>query len=247
MTTVPINIANETVSGITANLQYRLNAGGYGDFTFNADYNTTLKHEFQQFPDDPVDDLLRDNNYYNAFKDIGSGSVNWRIGPWSTTLFGIRYGKTWSQNGSYTVSPWMIYNATVQYNFNDDAAITLIGNNIFNRARHTTARSLPIRTTTLQLQLVRAPGDGGVQHALRRRQEGIRALLQKSVVCEGLAVWPALFLSLDRKSVGRATTRILEPRTRTTRQESRINALTLSASIGPLSTNTRSMLFRRAR
>jgi outer membrane receptor protein involved in Fe transport len=132
VTTVPINIANETVSGITANLQYRLNAGGYGDFTFNADYNTTLKHEFQQFPDDPVDDLLRDNNYYNAFKDIGSGSVNWRIGPWSTTLFGIRYGKTWSQNGSYTVSPWMIYNATVQYNFNDDAAITLIGNNIFN-------------------------------------------------------------------------------------------------------------------
>jgi outer membrane receptor protein involved in Fe transport len=26
----------------------------------------------------------------------------------------------------------MIYNATVQYNFNDDAAITLIANNIFN-------------------------------------------------------------------------------------------------------------------
>lgn len=132
VTTVPINVSNETVSGITANLQYRYDAGRYGDFTFNADYNTTLKHIYQQFPEDPVTDQLRDNSYYNAFKSIGSGSVNWKIGPWSTTVFGIRYGKTWSYNGTYTVAPWMIYNASVQYNFGDDAAITLIGNNIFN-------------------------------------------------------------------------------------------------------------------
>src|SRR5262249_1086353 len=100
VTTVPINISNETVSGITPNLQYRVDAGRYGDFALNADYNTTLKHTFQQFPDDPIDDLLRDHNYYDAFKDIGSGSINWKIGPWSTTLFGVRYGKTWSQDGS---------------------------------------------------------------------------------------------------------------------------------------------------
>jgi len=47
-------------------------------------------------------------------------------------VFGIRYGKTFSWDGQSTVAPWMIYNATVQYNFNDDAAITLISNNIFN-------------------------------------------------------------------------------------------------------------------
>ena len=132
VTTVPINVSNETVSGITANLQYRLDAGRYGDFTFNADYNTTLKHVYRQFPDDPITDLLRENQYYDQFKDIGSGSVNWKIGPWSTTLYGIRYGKTWSYNGTYTVAPWMIYNASLQYNFNDDAALTLISNNIFN-------------------------------------------------------------------------------------------------------------------
>jgi outer membrane receptor protein involved in Fe transport len=132
VSTYPINISNETVSGITANLQYRLEAGNWGDFTFNADYNTTRKHEYQQFPTDPVTDLLRDNSYYNQFKSIGAGSVNWSIGPWSTTLYAIRYGKTWSYNGSYTVAPWVKYNASVTYNFNDDAAISLIGNNIFN-------------------------------------------------------------------------------------------------------------------
>jgi outer membrane receptor protein involved in Fe transport len=132
VTTVPINISNETVSGITANLQYRLEAGSYGDFTFNADYNTTLKHEYRQFPDDPVTDILRENSYYDPFKNIGAASVNWKIGSWSTTLRGVRYGKTWSHNGLFTVAPWMVYNATIQYNFGDDAAITLIGNNIFN-------------------------------------------------------------------------------------------------------------------
>jgi len=132
VSTVPINISNETVSGITANLQYRLEAGRFGDFTFGADYNTTLKHEYQQFPTDPITDLLRSTSYYNQFKNIGAGSIRWDIGPWSTTVRGTRFGKTWSYDGSYTVAPWMIYNASVQYNFSDDAAITLIGNNIFN-------------------------------------------------------------------------------------------------------------------
>jgi len=132
VTTFPLNLANELVSGITANAQYRLDAGRFGTFVFGADYNTTLKHVQQQFVTDPVDDLLRDRNYYGPFKSIGSGNITWKSGPWSTTVYGIRYGKTFSWNGQFTVAPWMLYNASVQYNFNDDAAITLISNNLFN-------------------------------------------------------------------------------------------------------------------
>lgn len=132
VTTYPINISNETVSGIVANAQYRWDAGRYGDFTFAADYNTTLKHVYRQFPDDPETDLLRLASYGNQFKDIGSGSVTWDIGPWSTTVRGIRYGKTFSYDASYTVGPWVTYNASIQYNFSDDAALTLIANNVFN-------------------------------------------------------------------------------------------------------------------
>jgi outer membrane receptor protein involved in Fe transport len=132
VTTYPINISNETVSGISASAQYKVDAGRFGDFKFGANYNTTLSHISQQFPTDPVTDLLRENNYYDQFKDIGSASVDWDIGKWSTTLYGIRYGKSWSYDGSYTVAPWMLYNVTVQYNFSDDAALTLIANNVFN-------------------------------------------------------------------------------------------------------------------
>lgn len=132
VTTFPINIANESVSGITAGLGYKLEAGRFGDFTLRADYNTTLKHEYRQFPDDPVTDLLVDTSYYNQVKNIGSASVTWDIGPWTATAYGIRYGKSYSYDGSFTVAPWMVYNTTLQYNFSDDASMSLIANNVFN-------------------------------------------------------------------------------------------------------------------
>ena len=132
ITTYPINVANETVSGVTASGQYRYDAGRLGDFTFGADYNTTFKHVYRQFPDDPETDVLRLQSYGNLFKDIGAASVTWDKGPWSTTLRGTRYGKTWSYDASYTVGPFITYNATVQYNFSDDASMTLLANNVFN-------------------------------------------------------------------------------------------------------------------
>lgn len=133
VTTFPINVSDETVEGISAQLNYKLEAGRFGDFRFRADYNTTLKHVYKQFPEDPEQDFLRgDNSYYNQFKDIGSGSLTWDIGSWSTTVRGTRFGKTLSYNGAFTVAPWMVYNASVQYNLSDDAALSLLSNNIFN-------------------------------------------------------------------------------------------------------------------
>ena len=132
VSTVPINIASEMVSGIVLNASYKWEAGRFGDFTFSANYNDTLKHTYRQFPNDPDTDLLHITDYYNQFKQIFAGSVAWEIGPWSAVVRGTRYGKTWRYDGSGTVAPWMVYNASVQYNFSDDASMTLTGNNIFN-------------------------------------------------------------------------------------------------------------------
>ncbi|MBS0584206.1 MAG: TonB-dependent receptor [Proteobacteria bacterium] len=133
ITTYPINIATEKVSGIMAQAAYRLETGRFGDFIFRADYNTTLEHVYKQFPDDPDTDLLRLRQYGNQFKWIGSGKVTWDIGPWSTTLYGVQYGPTWSYNGKFQVGPWTSFNGSVQYNFSDDASMTLIGNNLFDK------------------------------------------------------------------------------------------------------------------
>lgn len=132
VTTYPINISQESISNIIASGAYKFETGSFGDFTFTADYNVQTSHIQQQFPEDPPTDLLRSNSYGNQFKNIGSAGLVWDIGPWSTALKYIRYGKTYNFKGTGTVGPWMKYNATVQYNFNDDASLTLIGNNIFN-------------------------------------------------------------------------------------------------------------------
>ncbi|MBQ3301902.1 MAG: TonB-dependent receptor, partial [Eggerthellaceae bacterium] len=140
---LPINISNESVSGIIASANYKLDVGRYGDFQFGLNYNDTLKHSHQTFPGDPTYNNFDDP--FNAstieFKSILTGSVTWDIGPWSTTVFGTRYGAI-PNHRAYTVgsfvagaghvAPWMIYNGSVSYSFSDDATMSFIVNNIQN-------------------------------------------------------------------------------------------------------------------
>ena len=144
----PINVANEHVSGILASLAYRYDMGRWGDLGFSAQYNVTLKHEFQQYPFDPTVDLLREPNqppYSTEFKTIANASVTWNISKFSTTLFVTRYGKTPNYaaqlngygtdvNGAVagTVAPWFVYNGSVGYDITDDIKISGIVNNIKN-------------------------------------------------------------------------------------------------------------------
>ena len=130
--TLPINISNESVSGITASGNYSWSWGRYGDFNFGLNYAVQTSHLHQTFPGDEPDDYLRTNSYGNQFKNIGTASLGWDIGKWSTTVQYQRFGKTFSYDGSFTVGPWMRYNATIQYHVTPDITATLIGNNIFN-------------------------------------------------------------------------------------------------------------------
>lgn len=137
----PINISRERLEGITAGLDYKFEAGRYGDFTLNGQYNVTLSHKYQQYPEDPEIDLLRNPFYSSEFKNIFQGAVTWEIGKWTTTLVGLRYGATpnyraqinptgYTAPGAGTVGPYMLYNGSVKYNVTDDASISLIVNNI---------------------------------------------------------------------------------------------------------------------
>jgi len=129
----PVNIASETVNGIQASLDYRLDAGRFGDFVFNAAYYDELNHTFTNKPGDPEIDLLHNYNSYE-FKTIGNGTVTWNIGPWSTTLHATRYGRTVNFSFSGTTSPQILYNANIRYSLADDNAyIQLTANNLFDK------------------------------------------------------------------------------------------------------------------
>lgn len=152
LTVLPVNVANEHVSGILASLHYHYDMGRWGALSFASQYNVTLKHTFQQYPFDPVHDLLRNPFYSTEFKNIGNASITWDWDKFSVTAIGTRYGKTGnyqSQLGSagysaacstvsgYTscpgaVAPWMLYNGSITYSITDDMKISGIVNNIKN-------------------------------------------------------------------------------------------------------------------
>ncbi|EQD29495.1 TonB-dependent receptor [mine drainage metagenome] len=148
----PVNIGKENVSGLIAALNYRYDLGRYGNLTFHGSYNVTLHHTLQLAPGQPVMHLLH-NPYldyvYSAslggpeFKSIVSGSLTWSVGSWSTTLYGVRYGKTpniqayanptvYQTYDAGRLPPWMLYNATVRYNISRDARVTFAVSNLFN-------------------------------------------------------------------------------------------------------------------
>jgi outer membrane receptor protein involved in Fe transport len=150
VTVLPINVANEHVSGVLASASYRYDMGRWGDIGLTTQYNVTLKHESQQFPDDPTLNLLKEPYYSSEFKTIANASVTWNIDKFSATLFGTRYGKTPNYKAGLsptgystpcstgyvtcpgTVAPWMIYNGSVSYNLTDDLKLSAIVNNIKN-------------------------------------------------------------------------------------------------------------------
>ena len=129
----PVNISSEWVDGIQASMDYKVNAGRFGDFDFGLKYYNELHHKYTRTPGGNQIDLLHNFNSYE-FKTIGNGSVSWNIGPWSTTLFAIRYGSSVNAGGTGVTGPQIYYNGNVRYNLaNDDAYIQLTANNLFDK------------------------------------------------------------------------------------------------------------------
>jgi outer membrane receptor protein involved in Fe transport len=139
----PINISKERVSGIVAAMTYRWDIGRAGNLTFNVDYNTTLTHESQQYPGDPVLDLLHDGFQSSEFKSVLTGDVTWEIGRFTTAVHGTRFGETpnfaeqvgTTNNNGYDagdVGAHMLYNLNFNYEITPNQDISLTVNNVFD-------------------------------------------------------------------------------------------------------------------
>ncbi|HEY8586593.1 MAG TPA: TonB-dependent receptor [Rhodanobacter sp.] len=133
VSTYPINISSERVSGITAGAQYRWDAGRAGDFMLKADYNVTLKHDYRPYRGDPFLDLLTYRAFPRGFKHRENATINWTRGRLSATLHGLRNGPTMNFKQTGTVGPWITWNASVRLQVNDEVQVSLISNNVFNK------------------------------------------------------------------------------------------------------------------
>jgi outer membrane receptor protein involved in Fe transport len=131
--TYPINVASEYQTGIQSSLNYHLKTASAGQFLFSLDYYDELKHTYQEKAGDPSLNYLCCNNS-DEFKSRVSGSVTWNVGQWSSTLFGIRNGKTWNAIGTEKdIGPWITFNGSVNYKVNPKTSVSLIVNNIANK------------------------------------------------------------------------------------------------------------------
>ncbi|WP_226467250.1 TonB-dependent receptor plug domain-containing protein [Luteimonas panaciterrae] len=141
--TNPINISNEEVSGILAKLNYSWETASVGNFGLGLQYNVTLDHERQQYPEDPTIDYLSEPFYSSEFRSVGSASLNWNKGPWNATLYGIRYGGTpnyaaqlttagYAAKDAKRVDAYYRFNTTLGYQFTDDVELTLTVNNLLD-------------------------------------------------------------------------------------------------------------------
>jgi len=132
--TGPINSAMLQTSGLDASLDYSLKTGGWGEFDFKASFTQVLSYKTQDFAGDPVMDELKDLENFDWHSRM-SGSVTWKLGDVSSSLFVQRFGSTpnWAETGR--IGSWTIANLTARYSglLGGKTYVGLAIDNLFNR------------------------------------------------------------------------------------------------------------------
>ena len=165
--TPKVNVARQKLEAVTASLNYLLQAGAVGDFQFSANYTNNIKHTLVPTPGADEIDLLRDPYYmwiYDSYaKTRADASVAWSKGDWTTTLYANRIGATPNYlayvGGSYDFensqgakagkwAPYVTYNASVNWRAMDNLTLSLMINNVLDKAPEDQASNYPGTSST---------------------------------------------------------------------------------------------------
>jgi outer membrane receptor protein involved in Fe transport len=138
-----INAAITDTSGIDASYRYRYDTNSFGTFSLDLAYSIILTDKYQQNDQDTLTDYRDSPSLYNS-RSRARGSLGWRYGDWSATVFGTRYGtirnaagvSTTNAAGGYSplrLAPYMLYNLQVAKRFGPNVEATLQVANVFDR------------------------------------------------------------------------------------------------------------------
>jgi len=129
----PINAASEHTSGIDTTANLKWDDAAWGKFGLNLDYTLVLSHKYQQFPGDPQLDYRNDISYQTEWRSRINASLNWSRDAWSASLYGARFGEFPKEDYSGRLAPYVLFNGSVGYQFNDRTKLSVIVNNLANR------------------------------------------------------------------------------------------------------------------
>ncbi|MGN6514101.1 MAG: TonB-dependent receptor domain-containing protein [Lysobacteraceae bacterium] len=129
----PINIASEQASGIDVTANYRLPTR-IGDFRFNGSYTWARRHTRQQYPGDPVEDML-DVSFSDTTLPRAKGNLgaNWEKGAWAASLFGTYLGRVANYDNDAWTHPTWRFNAGARYDVTDHLRVSLTVDNLFDQ------------------------------------------------------------------------------------------------------------------
>jgi iron complex outermembrane receptor protein len=141
--TPKVNVSKEVTNNLIAHASWRKDMGSWGTLVLQGSYSDSLKHQQQQYPEDPVIDLLRNPYYSTDFKTKANATASWYKGKWAATLYVNRYGKTPNYYATTqtsdpyvapggTLAPWILYNASVRYQVTPGLQLSFLVNNLFN-------------------------------------------------------------------------------------------------------------------
>jgi outer membrane receptor protein involved in Fe transport len=124
--TPKVNVSQESVDALTLTGNYLWHLGRAGNLRFELAWTDMLKHQYEQYAEDPFIDLISNPYYSTDFKSKVNGSVTWEKNAFSSTVYFTRSGRTpnnlatlyaegYATAGAGTLAPWTLFNVNVRY------------------------------------------------------------------------------------------------------------------------------------
>ena len=132
VSTNPINIAEETTSGVDVAARLRIPTDRIGEFNVSLSYTWVDDHTFQQYPGDPVIDKLAFDSGYYIPQDKGTASISWNLDRLTTTLQGQYLGQLPNYYEDAYISDSWLLNLSAQYDVTDHVRLSATVNNLLD-------------------------------------------------------------------------------------------------------------------
>lgn len=132
VSTNPINIAQETTSGVDVAARLRIPTETIGEFSVSLAYTWVEEHTFQQYPGDPIIDKLAFDSGYYIPQDKGTASISWNLDRLTTTLQGQYLGQLPNYYEDAYISDSWLLNLSAQYDVSDHVRLSATINNLLD-------------------------------------------------------------------------------------------------------------------
>lgn len=140
------NVAYKRMKSLISGLDYSLPTDRWGEFGLKLSHTRILDYKYQADAYSSVTDVFDNPKGQSAiFRSIVNAGIDWDIGPWSASVYGIRYGKTPNYAllaGGYSSTAygtpgyddaWLLFNASLRYAFGTGTWVSLAVSNVGNK------------------------------------------------------------------------------------------------------------------